>query len=91
MRYLEQHRRENAMTRSTKNSILDGGTRQRGARAATGSRLHAYYAALLAVPLSAELGGLVARLVALEAATKKSSERPVEVLQLAQPKPGRRS
>jgi hypothetical protein len=68
------------MRRSTKNSVLDGGIRRRGARAAAGSRLHAYYAALLAVPLSVELGGLVARLVALDAATKKSNERPVEVL-----------
>jgi hypothetical protein len=68
------------MRRSTKNSVLDGGIRQRGARAAAGSRLHAYYAALLVVPLSVELGGLVARLVALDAATKKSNERPVEVL-----------
>ena len=79
------------MARSTKKSVLDGGPRQRGARAAAGSRLHAYYAALLAEPLTAELGSLVARLVALEAGTKKSSERAVEVLQLASSLPRRRS
>jgi hypothetical protein len=79
------------MTGSTKNSVLDRGVRCRGARAVAGSRLHELYAAVLAEPLPAELRDLVAQLVALEAGTKKSSERPVEVLQLASQLPGRRS
>src|SRR5882672_6867942 len=70
-RYLELHQRENTMTRSTKNSVLDRGARQRGARSVAGSRLHELYAAPLAEPLPAELRDLVAQLVALEAGTKK--------------------
>jgi hypothetical protein len=87
-RYLELHQRENTMIRSTKNSVLDRGARQRGARSVAGSRLHELYAAPLAEPLPAELRDLVAQLVALEAGTKKSSERPVGVWQLAPLQPG---
>jgi hypothetical protein len=90
-RYLELHQRENTMTRPTKNSVLDRGDRCRGARAVVGSRLHELYAAVLAEPLPADLGDLVAQLAALEAGAKKSSVRPVEVLQLAPPLSGRRS
>jgi hypothetical protein len=88
-RYLELHQRENAMTGSTKNLVLDRGARQRGARSVVGSHLHEHYAAMLAEPLPADVRELVAQLVALEAGTKKSSERPIEVLQLAPPLPGR--
>jgi hypothetical protein len=90
-RYLDLRQRENTMTGSTKNSVLDRGARQRGARSVAGSRLHELYAATLAEPLPADLRDLVAQLVALEAGTKKSSVRPVGVWQLAQPPPGRRS
>ena len=78
------------MTGSTKNAVLDRGVRCRGARAVVGSRLHELYAAVLAEPLPADLRDLVAQLVALEAGTKKSSERSFEVLQLAPPLPGGR-
>lgn len=78
------------MTGSRKNSVLDRGDRQRGARAVAGSRLHDHYAAMLAEPLPADIRDIVAQLVALEAGTKKSSERAVEALQLASPLPGRR-
>ena len=69
------------MTGSIKNSVLHHRARRRAARAVTGSRLHAYYDAILGEPLPAELKGLAAELVALETGAK-SSERPVEVLQL---------
>jgi hypothetical protein len=82
-RYLELHQRENTMTRSTKNSVLD-----RGARSVAGSRLHEHYPALLGEPLPADLRDLVAQLVALESGTKKSSMRPVGVWQLAPLQPG---
>jgi hypothetical protein len=87
-RYLELHQRENTMTRSTKNSVLDRGARQRGARSVAGSRLHEHYPALLGEPLPADLRDLVAQLVALESGTKKSSMRPVGVWQLAPLQPG---
>jgi hypothetical protein len=90
-RYLDLHQRENTMTASTKNSVLDRGVRCRGARAVAGSRLHELYAATLAEPLPADLRDLVAQLVALEAGTKKSSVRPVGVWQLAPPPVGHRS
>jgi hypothetical protein len=89
MRYLELQR-ENTMTGSTKDSVLDRGARQRGARSVAGSRLHDLYEATLAEPLPADLRDLVAQLVVLEAGTKKSNERPVGVWQLAPPLPGRR-
>jgi hypothetical protein len=66
-RYLGLHQRENTMTGSIKNSVLDRGDRRRGARAAAGSRLHDHYAAVLAEPLPADLTVLLAQLVALEA------------------------
>jgi hypothetical protein len=75
------------MTGSTKNSILDRGTRRRGARIVVGSLLQAHYAAMVAEPLPVELKGLVAQLVAHEACTKKSSDRPLEVLRIAPPLP----
>lgn len=73
------------MTRSTRNSVLDRGTRQRGARIVAGSRLHDHYADMLVEPLPAELRSLVAQLIALKAWTDKTGERPVGVLQLAPP------
>jgi hypothetical protein len=79
------------MTGSIKNSVLHHRARRRAARAVAGSRLHAYYDAVLGEPLPAELKGLVAQLVALEAGAEKSSERSVEDLQLAAPLPIRQS
>jgi hypothetical protein len=79
------------MTGSIKNSVLHHRARRRAARAVAGSRLHAYYDAMLGEPLPAELKDMVADLVALETDAKKSSERPVEVLQLALPLPRRQS
>jgi hypothetical protein len=78
------------MTRSIKNSVLDRGTRQRGARAVAGSWLHGHYAAMLAEPLPAEIKDLVAQLVGFEASTEKSRERSLEVSQFASAAPGRR-
>ena len=78
------------MTGSTRNSVLDRGARQRGARVVAGSRLHQHYAAMSAEPLPADLRDLIAQLVALQAGTKKSSERSVGALQLALPTPGQR-
>jgi hypothetical protein len=79
------------MTGSTRNSVLDRGARQRGARAVVGSRLHDHYQAVLAEPMPAEFQDLVAQLVALDDRTERSSERSVQVVQLASPLAGRRS
>jgi hypothetical protein len=79
------------MTGSTTNSVLDRGTRRRGARAVAGSRLHNHYAALLAEPLPADFRDLVAQLVALGVGRGKSNERLSQVLPLAPPLPGQRS
>jgi hypothetical protein len=86
-RCLQRHQRESTMTGSMKTSILDRGTRQRGARIVAGSLLQAHYAAAMAEPLPAELKDIVAQLVAHDACTKKSGE----VLQIAPPLPGRQS
>jgi hypothetical protein len=79
------------MTGSTRNSVLHHRAHRRAARAVVGSRLYAYYDALLGKPLPAELKGLVAQLVAQEFRTEKSTDRPVGILQLAAPLPTRQS
>jgi hypothetical protein len=76
------------MTRANKNLILDRGTRDHGARAAAGSRLHDHYAAVLAEPLPADIKDLVAQLVALDAREEKANKRSLELLQLAASMPG---
>jgi hypothetical protein len=70
------------MTGSTEKLVLDRGARQRGARAAASSLLHAHYPAMVAEPLPAELKDLVAQLVVLEAGKQKSGERAIGMLQV---------
>jgi hypothetical protein len=79
------------MTKSHMNLVQDRHTRLRGTRVVGRSWLHDRYADVLAEPLPADMRGLLAELVALEAGKEKSSEQLLQVLQVASPLSGRRA
>jgi hypothetical protein len=88
-RYLRLDQREKIMTKRHKSLVQNRLARQRSTRVVGRSWLHEQYTAVLAEPLPADMRGLVAELVALEAGRAKTSAQILEVLQLDSPLSGR--
>lgn len=74
---------EETMTRSGKLSVRNRCANARNTQSKVGRLLHAYYSSMLEQPASGELRRLVVQLLAIEARKHHSTERALEVLQLA--------
>jgi hypothetical protein len=79
------------MPRSSKLSVRNRCTNAHKAQSKVGRLLQAYYSSILEQPVPGELRRLVVQLLAIEARKHHSTERAIEVLQLAAAPIGRNS
>ena len=82
---------EETMTRSSKLSVRSQCAKAHKMQSKVGRLLHAYYSSMLEQTVPDELRRFVVQLLAIEARKHRSTERAIEVLQLAAAPIGRNS